>query len=303
MKKRRLIIYILTAVLIESASINTFAQRPVKHSTALDFVDYVSSTCDAGFAGAGLVSTNDIAWAASDNIAAIPFSDKKFDAAVSYLLWNADCNSYIALGASGKIKEKFAVSIGATAGFDPELKSTYNMQINGGFAWKFIPIMSAGINLRYANQCLLGNYKMSSVMADIYLMSKISDFSLSAGISNLGTKAGLDKGDKYKVPGAFRLGFGYTPLFAEKHLLEVYLDGKYSIAGLGFSASGGLGYSFNDIISLRTGYCYGGKIIANHASAGIGFKIAGIHLDAAYIITKKESPIANSFSIGLGYSF
>ncbi|MBQ0024808.1 MAG: hypothetical protein KBT00_03670 [Bacteroidales bacterium] len=89
-------------------------------------------------------------------------------------------------------------------------------------------------------------------------------------------------------------------------------DAAYTISGftasaeLDFLFAGGLmagigaEYSIADIVSLRAGYHYG-EAIPSFLSAGLGFKFAGINLDAAYIIY--DTPLAGTISATLGYSF
>ena len=57
-------------------------------------------------------------------------------------------------------------------------------------------------------------------------------------------------------------------------------------------------------VSVRAGYRYGGdSVIPSFASVGAGVKLFGVHLDAAYLIASGDSPLKNTFCIGIGYSF
>jgi hypothetical protein len=58
------------------------------------------------------------------------------------------------------------------------------------------------------------------------------------------------------------------------------------------------------MVSVRAGYRYGGKsVIPSYASVGAGFKLFGVSLDLAYLIASGDSPLQNTLTFGLGYSF
>ena len=86
-------------------------------------------------------------------------------------------------------------------------------------------------------------------------------------------------------------------------LLEVLVDADCYFSGA-FSAAAGASYTYNGMVSVRAGYRYGGdSVIPSFASVGAGVKLFGVHLDAAYLIASGDSPLKNTFCIGIGYSF
>ncbi len=313
---KKAIIFALALIIAPAMS---FAQEEASASAALGFVQFGKDAAVDGMGGAGLTSTSSIAWSSYTNAAAIPFSSQKGDIAFSYQLWQPTSTHYINLGGGFNVKEKIGIAFGVTMGADgaytgvsdsgQELKSFKPMDFQGNFgiSYRFVPWVSIGVNARYAMEKVADGYTLGSFMADAFVMGKYQDFSATLGAVNLGTKASYGKKSgvdtKYPIPAAVALGLGYTPVFAEKHGIAINADMRYSLSGLGFGAAFGAAYTYNDMVSVRGGYCYGGKAIASHASLGLGVKFAGVHIDAAYYIAGKGNPIANTVSVGLGYSF
>ena len=83
--------------------------------------------------------------------------------------------------------------------------------------------------------------------------------------------------------------------------MDVNVDADYFFSGW-FAAAFGASYTFNDLVSFRAGYRYGGKSpIPSYASVGAGVKFAGVKLDLSYLLGSEV--MNNTLAVGLGYSF
>ena len=179
--------------------------------------------------------------------------------------------------------------------------SPSDMQVNFGVGWRFLPYLSAGANVKYVRSSLAEGHAYGAVASDLFLMSEVSDFRVALGVSSLGSKVTSASGDKFGLPASVTLGAGYGHTFAQKHGVEILAEADWYFSGA-LSANAGAEYTFNDLVSVRAGYRYGGKsIIPSYASVGAGVKFFGVHLDAAFLIA--SGPLKNTFCIGAGYSF
>ena len=78
-------------------------------------LSYTAADTDAaslGTAGANLAQTHSIAGAAFSNVAAVPFSDAKFDAAAGFTMWQPSSvkSNMINVGAAYNMKNKLGVA-------------------------------------------------------------------------------------------------------------------------------------------------------------------------------------------------
>ncbi|MBR5299871.1 MAG: PorV/PorQ family protein [Bacteroidales bacterium] len=266
---------------------------------------------------AGLTETGSIAHAAFNNAAAIPFADAKMDVAAGYAMWQPTAvnSSIVNVAGAYNSNGKLGVALGFSYGMNPEynitdasgaVKGTFkpsDMQINAGLAYRFIPALSIGANVGYATSSLAEGYSYGTVTADVFLMSQFSDFKVAAGVSNIGGTIKSASGAEFCLPGSIALGLGYDKEFAEKHAVNVNVDADYFFSGW-LAASFGAGYTFNDLVSFRAGYRYGGESpIPSFASVGAGVKVAGVKIDLAYLLAGADSPMKNTLALGLGYSF
>ena len=187
------------------------------------------------------------------------------------------CAAYDIYDAGGTVTGSFAPS---------------EMQANVGLGWRFMPWLSLGANVRYLSSTLSEEHSYGAVSSDIFVMSRISDFSLALGVSSLGSRVESASGATYPLPASLTFGAGYLAEFAEAHGVEVLLDADWYFAG------------WNRMVSVRAGYRYGGEsVIPSYASVGAGVEFIGISLDLAYLIAAGDSPLRNTMTFGLGYSF
>lgn len=284
---------------------------------ALPFVAADMDAASLGKAGANVVETSSIAYSSFSNAAAIPFSDAKADIAANYTMWQPSASGSNAVSVAGayNIKGKFGIA----AGFSYGMHSAYDitnasgavagsftpsdMQVNVGFAYRFLPFLSIGANVGYASSSIAEGQSYGTVAADAYLMARFSGFKVALGAANFGGRVKSVTGEEFCIPGSISLGAGYDKVFAEKHGISVLLDADYYFSNW-ISAALGAGYTFNDLITVRAGYRYGGESpVPSFASVGLGVKFIGIRIDAAYLIASGDSPMKNTLAVGLGYSF
>lgn len=267
-----------------------------------------------GMGGAGLLSTSSIAWGSYGNIAALPFSDLKGDAQLSYNNWNPTSTNYYNGAVGFNLKNKVGISGGFSTGSGKEFElfddngnsagqfTPKNIRANVGVSWRFIEWISVGANVSMVNETLLDNFSSKAVAADVYLMGEFKGIRASAGISKLGGKVKDSSGREFPLATSVVAAIGYAKDFDENRI-EVEADMDYFLSSTSpISVSLGAAYTYNDMVSIRGGFHSGG-VISNHASVGLGLKFFGVRLDAAYFLAGSDSPVHNTVAIGLGYCF
>lgn len=274
-------------------------------SEALGFCRIEYDPVYAGMAGASAVSTTSGAYAAFGNVAMLPLSERKFDFAASYQGWMPSVykGNDVSLGIAGRAG-RVGLALAAAYNFFPEQPEfgirEQDLLVGLGVSVKIVDAFSIGVNGRYARQMLSSEYSYGAFMGDFYISGKVKGFGYAAGVSSLGGNV-VSGGSSYRLPASARLGLGYDATFAQKHSLQVNVDGDYFIFSRAYSVAAGLQYGFADIVFIRAGYRYGGvSVIPSYASVGIGFNIKGFHIDGSYRI---NGDLRNTFSAGLGYRF
>lgn len=285
---------------------------------AMPFTRVPHDPVSLGMGGAGAALTSSMAYSTFRNTAILPYSDQTLDVAASYQMWEPDGSTThnITVGAGWNINKKIGVALGLTygAGDKYDIYSTSganngtftpnDIQVNAGFGWKFVDFLSLGGTVKYLHQSLAEDYTYDAVAADIFLMTKLADFTVTAGISSIGGQVEAESGTKYDLPASITVAGGYNHVFGGKHGFDAAVDLDYYYNCSELTAAVGAQYTFKDMVSLRGGYHYGGdSAVPSYGSVGIGGKIIGIRLDAAYVIATGDSVLKNSFCIGLGYSF
>ena len=284
---------------------------------ALPFVAADYSPSALAKAGADATETSSTAFSAFGNVAAVPFSERSADFAAGYTLWqpSAASSNVLALGGGYNLGGKMGFTLGFTYGMHPgyeifsdtgSSKGTFNpsdMQIKAGFAYRFLPFLSAGVNVGYASSTLAHGTSYGAFVADVFLMSCFNDFKVALGVTDLGSSVISVSGQKFALPSALTLGLGYDKTFARTHRVDVSVDADYYFANA-FAAAVGAGYTFNDMVGVKAGYRYGGKsVIPSYASLGLCGRFSGATLDLAYILPMGTSPMSNTLALSLGYTF
>lgn len=297
--------------------ISLFLIPVASQAQALPFVAADMDALSLSKAGANVTETSSVANSAFTNAAAIPFSEAGADIALGYTLWQPGAAKANVLNVAGayNIKEKFGVAVGFRYGMNPAYSvadpsgastATFrpsDIQANVGFAWRFLPYLSAGVNVGYASSTIAKGHSYGAVTSDIFVMSGFSDFKVALGVSNLGSKVKSASGAAFSLPASVTLGAGYDNVFAKKHGVNAQLDADYYFAG-SFAVALGAAYTYDDLVSVRAGYRYGAdSVLPSFASVGVGAKYFGIRLDLTYLIATGDSPLKNTLAVGLGYSF
>ncbi len=254
--------------------------------------------------GAGLTETGSVSYAAFTNPAAITFSDSKLDAAAGYVMWqpSAAASNVISAGAAYNLNNKLGFAAGLYYGLNGQ-NMPMDVHAAVGVSYRFLDFMSAGINLGYASSLFPGGQSYDSFAGDAFIMAKLYGVKVTAGVSNVFGAIRSASGAKFSIPGSLAVGVGYGTTFADVHAVEANVDFDYFFSGP-VAASVGAEYTFNNMVSGRVGYRYGGESpIPSYISVGVGGKFKGFKLDLSYLIAESDSPMRNTLSVGLGYSF
>lgn len=304
----------LTLVLVAGSAVSAAAQE----SAAMSFIDNSLTPRMAAMGGiaAGLRSD---AYAQFGNIAAVPFSGKTLAAGVTYdgLQPSAAGINAGVLGATYRIG-RFGVTLGASMAFNQPYDG---VDENGNALGKFTPLdwnlgagvsylitdsFSAGVGLNYATSIVSQYYEnLNTFYASVQLMYRLKEFSISLSGNNLGLPVSSASGKKFNIPMNAELAVSYSNVW-DKHGLEAAVDGKAWFGGpFAMGCAVGAEYEYDSLVSVRAGYHYGSMKngIPSFASVGIGGRYFGVNLDVAYLIASKTSPLRNTFTVGVGYSF
>lgn len=312
--------HILSAAALMFAAI--FSPAAI-NAQAVQFMDYNPDTRTAGLAGAG-VSLGASAFSMWNNTAAPGLSDATMDIAVSYGLWqpSAAANSVISAAGYGRVAKFMTVSAGIKYfSYSPySITDAEGLVIGSytpkeltagiGIAFRVLPILSVGANLHYVHSDIGGKKKGGAVSTDLGALLDLKFMRIGVTAANIGSKIDYGGPAAYNLPTNLKLGIGTTQYLGkeDKHALTASLQGGMIMEGSALFAEAGLEYAWNDIVRVSTGYHYGSSsilgIVPSYASIGAGCKFLGIYFNAAYIIgTSNDSPVSNSFSLSIGYTF
>ena len=210
--------YILASAVLLAAALCTDGYRAsAQESSALSLGTVVRDPVRAAKGGAGTASVSDVAYASMRNAAAVPYYDGTLDSGVGYQAWRASDMQNLSLAGSWNINGKF----GLTASFGYGLGSSYDIfgddgrsagsftpsaiQAGVGFGWKFLPWLSAGVNVRYLGETLAQGHGYGAVSSDIFLMSKTGAFTVALGVSSLGSAVSSESGESFSQPASLAL--------------------------------------------------------------------------------------------------
>ncbi len=126
---------------------------------------------------------------------------------------------------------------------------------------------------------------------------------------NVGTKLDISvPSNPIAMPAYAKLGGSIDMPFSENHKLLAALDLGYTFmpsTDASFTAGLGLEYNFLKHGFLRAGYHYGDEksIGGSYATVGLGAAVGPVRVDASYWIAGKESPVKNTWAVGLSLFF
>lgn len=254
-----------------------------------------------------------------NNGSSIALTESKFSASALYNSWMPNTLDNKILGVAGflKLGDKSALSFGyRTVGYpsydlvdnNGNITETFTpdeSSLGVGFSYALRTDLAASANVQFISSDLGGPEvgKAFAVNLDFqYVKSENLKFGLK--LANLGTK--LDYGYKaYSLPAYITLGTDYTFKINEKSEFNALADVGFFISPVNFTAALGAEYIYSDWVFVRLGTHLGNKEkgIPTYFSSGAGILFRNINIDFAYLISGSDSPVANSFSLSLGYSF
>ncbi len=283
---------------------------------ALPFVRADRNPVTAAMGFGGVASASSPAYSSFRNSAAIPFSAEKTSSSFSYQNWAPEGvkSSNFNLGTAFKIGDRFGMSLGGAfqsgeaydindgSGSLRGTFSPYDFLVNAGFGFLITDALSFGANVRYASQTISDSDTYSAFCADAFVMYRLKNFNIAAGVSSLGTSVESVTGEPYPLPASVTLGASYSKTFSDVHGLEAVLDADYYLSG-NLAMAAGVQYSYDDWLFLRAGrhQDFKASVLPSFLTFGLGFKFAGISIDGAFL-TGSEA-LGNTMTLGLGYSF
>lgn len=251
------------------------------------------------------------AFAVDNNAAAISLSDTRAAVGAVYSLWAPETARNNIFGAGGFVRLGDRIGIGISGRYNndrPVDISSASGSITGSFRPSEFSV-SAAVSVRIVeglSAAFTGKVFQSSIMegvsgtafgADISLAWKHGPWQAGAVLCNVGTDIKYGE-NSYPLPMLVKAGASWTAGFG----LSASLEADYLFSGA-FMAGLGLEYTLLDIVSIRAGYHYGddSKGLASFASAGLGIRLAGLSLSAAYLTASPT--LGNSLLVGIGYDF
>jgi hypothetical protein len=284
---------------------------------SVGFLEFPPNARALSLAGAGLVSDAD-AFAIFNNSASMVFSEDTMAISTFYTKWLPSTADITIIGTAGyfRIGQKLALNFGLrkvgyqsykvtddNGNFDGTFTpSAYSLGI--GAAYMIMPNFSASSNVHYVSSDVGGLNKGKAIALDFGFLYKINRYNLGLKLSSLGSKINYGF-DEYSLPANLKLGAGFSSIFNEKNSITTGLNVGYIFPYSSVTAGLGTEYTYNKFVSLRVGFYYGDstKSIPPYASAGFSLLYRGASLDFGYLSAGANSPISNSMSFGLGYSF
>lgn len=155
------------------------------------------------------------------------------------------------------------------------LQLTYSRMLTERFA--------TGVTIRYI-QSYLEEEGASGIAGDVGTLydTRFKTIKMGMSISNFGPDLTYLK-ESFPLPMNFKVGLSFAPIYDEKNLLVMCIEGQHPNHNVEQAAIGGE-YSYRNTFFVRAGYKI--KYDAETWSAGVGFKIPvgprEIKLDAAY---------------------
>lgn len=285
------------------------------------FLDVNPDPISMGMAGTGTVleTTPFAMW---NNASGAALGEEKMQIGAAYSLWqpSATSNNVFAVAGYGKVAKFMTVSAGFryfgydaynVTGSDGIVTGSFKpveMQASIGLGFRILPILSLGANVSYVHSDLGGPQKGQAVSADFGALLDLKFIRVGVTAANIGSKISYGY-SAYDLPTNVKLGVGTVQKFGnnDMHALSVNLEGGIAVGATSLFAGIGAQYEYNELFRVSAGYHYGDaetQFVGSYASVGLGVKVFGVLLNAAYLIgTGDNSPIGNTFTVGIGYAF
>jgi len=283
------------------------------YGQSVPFLNYFSDARTAGMGNAGFVVASP--FASQRNVAAIMSSTaQNTEVAVSLLSWQPQFSGSSVINASGYTKHK---NVGIAAGIrynildaiertddqgsviGPYTPMEYAAEV--GFGYKINSAISVGATLRYISSDLGGEEKASALASDISILYEYQKLNVGLGYSNVGTKINYGN-SAYSLPARIHSGAAYRFLDKKEHNLIGVADVSYQLTPnyKGVLAGFGAEYTYNKLVSLRTGYRFESELVGMpYGTIGCGLHLFGLTLDFAYVLAAKNDPTRQTMLVSL----
>lgn len=274
-----------------------------------------SDATTLSLAGVGVCAPGG-AYSLENNVAAMSLAEKRLHAGAAFGKWQPSysANSLVSAGATFKATDDLAVglfvkkfgyqsynivtesgSVSRDGSFTPK---EFNAAI--GLSYRIVPCLSVGVTAKIVKSSLSADAEGTAFGADVGAYFSRNAIRAGLSVNNLGTKMRYGD-DSHALPAMLKAGAGYD-LDLGSSRLAFSAEADYLFAGA-FMAGAAVQYDWSDWLFVRCGYHYGDRAeaIPSYASAGIGVKVFGVSLDAAWLFASEI--LRNSFALSLGYSF
>ena len=280
------------------------------NAQTMQFLNIGPDAATAAVAGTGIARTA-TAYAIDNNMAAAALASSEMATEIGYGIWQPNAAKTGIISATGyfQISDKLAIGAGFKNFSEPEYTLTSvdgrsngtfkpnEMSASLGAAYKLGDCLALGLNAKFASSSLTDYAKASTVAGDLSLAYANEGIQAGIAVCNIGGKASYSEGGSYSLPMIAKAGAAYSVSG-----LTASAEFDYLLSG-GLMAGIGAEYWIKDIVAVRAGYHYGDgvKAIPSYASAGLGFNLAGVKINAAYLLASEV--LGGTMMFGLGYSF
>ena len=331
---KKILLGAICTVLFCGTSATVFAQDNAPSGAASSLLN----SADPRAAGMGMATTavNDNPFGIFGNAASNLLSEKRMGFGYSYNPVMPDYNKGVATHAVGgyfNLDENNGFSLGfryfngpksIIAGDDAVAGDSFrpnDMAVSIGYTRRIVDNFTMSLTARYirSDYTKFGSdyYKAGNAFTfdlGFYYENTIESFygsTWAAGlnVSNVGTKLDISvPSNPIAMPAYAKLGGSIDMPFSENHKLLAALDLGYTFmpsTDASFTAGLGLEYNFLKHGFLRAGYHYGDEksIGGSYATVGLGAAVGPVRVDASYWIAGKESPVKNTWAVGLSLFF
>lgn len=313
---------VICAALLCGVSANVFAQD----NTPTGVLPSLLNSADPRAAGMGMATTavSDNAFGIFGNAAANLSSDKKMGFGYSYdpVMHMGNNAATHAVGAYYNLDKNNGLSFGfryysAATMIDGSNVRPNDMAISLGYTRRIVDNFAMSLTARYvrSDYSMIKDMQAANGVAfdlGFFYNDTIESFfgskwAVGLNVSNLGPKINMGE-SAYSMPAYAKLGGSIDMPFSENHKLLAALDLGYTFmpsTDASFMAGFGLEYNFFKYGFLRAGYHYGDEksIGGSYTTVGLGAMVGPVRIDASYWIAGKESPVKNTWAVGLSLFF
>lgn len=305
-----------------AAALSAAAISSSMAQTAVGFLDANPDPVSLSMGGTG-VALEATPYAMWNNAAAAALDGGTFRIGAAYSLWqpSTTSNNIVSVAGYGRIADFMTISAGikyfdhspyeitdAITGMVTGRFTPVELQAGIGFGFRILPVLSLGANIHYVHSDIGGPEKGGAVSADFGALLDLRFMRIGVTVSNIGSRISYGGLSYYSLPANVKLGLGTVRHFGDehRHAFSASLEGGMTLVSSSFFAGIGVQYAWNNLVRVAAGYHYGdaGKqFVGSYASVGAGITLIGISLNAAYLIAVDDSPVGNTFSLGLSYAF